>query len=117
MKYIVHGDIVLSRPPEGPLATQIGPFAQWASEQGYARYSRYRQVLLAACFSRWLSRQVVSVQRVSTEQPSRYLRSRARRVRLRKGDAAALRQFIDFLRRCGEVPAEKIARPRLTPIE
>ena len=48
MKYIVHGDIVLSRPPEGPRATQIGAFAKWASEQGYARYSRYRQVLLAA---------------------------------------------------------------------
>ena len=117
MKYIVNGDIVLSRPPEGPLATQIGAFAKWASEQGYARYSRYRQVLLAACFSRWLGRQVVRVRRVSSEQPSRYLRSRARRVRLHKGDAAALTQFIDFLRRGGVVPAEKIARLRLTPIE
>ena len=117
MKYIVNGDIVRSRPPAGPLATQIGAFAKWASEQGYARYSRYRQVLLAACFSRWLGRQAVSVRRVSSEQPSRYLRSRARRVRLHKGDAAALTQFIDVLRRCGVVPAEKIARPRLTPIE
>jgi len=26
MKYIVNGDIVLSRPPEGPLATQIGAY-------------------------------------------------------------------------------------------
>ena len=74
MKYIVNGDIVLSRPTEGPLATQIGAFAKWASEQGYARYSRYRQVLLAACFSRWLGRQGVRVRRVSSEQPSRYLR-------------------------------------------
>ena len=117
MKYIVNGDIVLSRPPEGPLAAQIGAFAKWASEQGYARYSRYRQVLLAACFSRWLGRQVVSVGRVSSEQPSRYLRSRARRVRLHKGDAAALRQFIDCVHSGGVIPAEKIARPRLTPIE
>ena len=104
MKYIVNGDIVLSRPPEGPLAPQIGAFAKWASEQGYARYSRYRQVLLAACFSRWLGRQDIRVPRVLSEQPSRYLRSRARRVRLHKGDAAALTQFIDFLRRCGVVP-------------
>lgn len=117
MKYIVNGDIVLSRPPEGPLATQIGAFAEWASEQGYARYSRHRQVLLAAGFSRWLGREVVSVRRVSSEQPSRYLRSRARRVRLHRGDAAALTQFIDFLRRGGVVSAEKIAPPRLTPTE
>ena len=35
MKYIINGDIVLSRPPEGPLAAQIGAFAKWAREQGY----------------------------------------------------------------------------------
>lgn len=117
MKYVVHGDIVLSRSPEGPLATEIGAFAKWASEQGYARYSRYRQVLLAASFSRWLGRQGVGVRRVSSEQQSRYLRSRARRVRLHRGDAAALTQFIDFLRRGGVIPAERVAPSRLTPIE
>jgi hypothetical protein len=117
MKYVINGDVVLSRPPEGPLAAQIGAFATWASEQGYARYSRYRQVLLAACFSRWLGQQAVSVRRVSSEQPARYLRSRARRVRRHKGDAAALTQFMDFLRRQRVVPAEKIAARRLTPVE
>jgi site-specific recombinase XerD len=38
-------------------------------------------------------------------------------VRLHRGDAAALRQFIDFLRRQGTIPAEKIAPRRLTPVE
>jgi len=104
MKYIINGDIVLSRPPEGPVAAQIGAFAKWAGEQGYARYSRYRQVLLAACFSRWLGRQAVSVRRVSSEEPLRYLRSRARRVRRHRGDAAALTQFLGFLRRQRVVP-------------
>ena len=117
MKYIITGDVVLSRPPEGPLAAQIGAFATWASEEGYAGYSRYRQVLLAASFSRWLGQQAVRVRHVSSEEPSRYLRSRARRVRLHRGDAAALRQFIDFLRRQGAIPAEKIAPRRLTPVE
>lgn len=117
MKYIINGDVVLSRPPEGPLAAQVGAFAKWASEQGYARYSRYRQVLLAACFSRWLGQQIISARRVSSEQPSRYLRSRARRVRLHRGDAAALTQFLGFLRHQGVVPAEKIAPRRLTPVE
>jgi integrase/recombinase XerD len=117
VKYIINGDVVLSRPPEGPLAAQVGAFATWASEQGYARYSRYRHVLLAACFSRWLGQQAISIRRVSSEQPSRYLRSRARRVRLHRGDAAALTQFLGFLRRQGVVPAEKIAPRRLTPVE
>jgi hypothetical protein len=42
VKYIISGDVVLSRPPEGPRAAQVGAFAKWANEQGYA-YSRYRQ--------------------------------------------------------------------------
>ena len=107
----------LSRPLEGPLAAHIAGFAKWARDQGYAWYSRYRQVLLAACFSRWLGQQAVSVRRVSSEHLARYLRSRARHVQIHRGDAAALRQFIDFLRRQGVVPAEKIPPRRLTPVE
>ena len=117
MKYIINGDVGLSRPPEGPLAAQIGAFAKWASEQGYARYSRYRQVLLAAGFSRWLGQRAVRRCRVSSDQLSRYLRSRARRVRRHRSDAGALTQFMDFLRRQRVVPAEKIAPRRLTAVE
>ena len=54
MKYIIDKQIVLSRAPEGPLGTYIGPFARSLREQGYARYSIHRQVRLAACFSEWL---------------------------------------------------------------
>jgi len=117
VKYIINGDVGLSRPPEGPLAAQIGAFAKWASEQGYARYSRYRQVLLAAGFSRWLGQRAVRPCRVSSDQLSRYLRSRARRVRRHRSDAGALTQFMDFLRRQRVVPAEKIAPRRLTAVE
>jgi site-specific recombinase XerD len=38
-------------------------------------------------------------------------------VRPCRGDAAALSHLIDFLRREGVIPAEKIAAPRLTPAE
>ena len=54
MKCIVNNQVVLSRPPEGPVAAQIGSFAESVSEQGYSLVSIHRQVLLAACFSRWL---------------------------------------------------------------
>ena len=117
MKQIVDSDVVLSRPLEGPLAAQIAAFAKWAREQGYALQSRYWRVLLAAGFSRWLGEQAVSLRLVSDEHPARYLRSRARRVQVHKGDAAALKQFLDFLRRHGVISAEKISPRRLTPVE
>jgi len=54
MKFVIDDEVVLSRPLEGALAAHITAFAKWVSEQGYARCSRCRQVLLAARFSRWL---------------------------------------------------------------
>jgi len=38
-------------------------------------------------------------------------------VQIRPEDAAALRQFLEFLRREGSIPAEKVVAPRLTPVE
>jgi site-specific recombinase XerD len=117
VKYVIYDQIVLSRPLGGPLAAHIPPFAEWASEQGYARYSIYRQVLLAACFSRWLEQGGIALRQVSSEHPMRYLQYRARRRRIARGDAAALRQLIDYLRRRGVIPAEKVKRRRLMPAE
>ncbi|MCR4338522.1 MAG: site-specific integrase [Gemmatimonadaceae bacterium] len=117
MKYIVDGDIVLSHPPDGPLAAEIKAFAEWAREQGYARYSRYRKVLLASCFSRWLKKQAIRLRGISSEHTSRYLRSRARRVRRRKGDAAALTAFLEFLRRRDILRAEQQPSHRVTAVE
>ena len=116
MPYIVDGDITLLQSPTGPLAAQIEGFAGWARDQGYARCSRCRQVLLAACFSRWLGQQAISGRRVAAEHSVRYLRSRARRVKIHRGDAAALRQFLDFLQNADVVPSEKVT-PRLSPVE
>ena len=117
MKHIIDGDIVLSRPPEGPLAAQIPAFAHWVREQGYARYSRYRHVLLAACFSHWLTQQGVARRHIRSDQASRYLRDRTRRVRAGRGEAAALRHLLEFLRGEGVIVAERISAPRLTPAE
>jgi len=117
MKYVVNNDVVLSRPPEGPLAAHIGAFAQWARDQGYALASRCRQVMLAASFSRWLGQQAVSVRRVCAEHQAQYLRFRARRVHVRREDATTLGQFLEFLRHEGVIPAEEKAPRRLTPVE
>jgi integrase/recombinase XerD len=48
MKCIISEDVVLSRPLEGPLSAHIAGFAKWVSDEGYAVYSRHRQVRLAS---------------------------------------------------------------------
>ena len=117
MKYIINDQVVLSRRLEGPLAAHIVSFAGWASEQGYALFSLYRRVLLAACFSRWLGQKGVRLRSVSSEHPAQYLRYRVRHLRPGRGDAAALKQLVDFLRQQGLVPAEKKPSHRLMPVD
>jgi integrase/recombinase XerD len=96
VKCIINNQVVLSRAPEGPLASHIGLFARSLSGQGYSLYSIHRQVLLAACFSRWLKQQGVALRSITSDHPPRYLRYRARRVRPNPGGVAALRHLLDF---------------------
>lgn len=117
MKYTLNAQVVLSGAPDGPLAAHLRAFAESRRAQGYSRYSMHRKVLLAAGLSHWLKRQGVATRQVSDDHPARYLRARARRVRPCKGDAAALRQFVHFLRREGVIPAAKIVAPRRTPAQ
>jgi integrase/recombinase XerD len=107
VKFIIANRIILSRAPEGPLARYIVPFVRSMREQGCARYSLYRQALLAACFSEWLRRREVALRGSTSDHPQQYLRYRARRVRPSRGDAAALRHLVDFLRGERVIPAEK----------
>ena len=112
MKYIINDQVVLLRPLEGPLAAHIASYARWASEQGYAFSYRRRQVLIAACFSRWLSRKGVRLQAVSSEHAVEFLRYRSRRVQIHQGDRPALRYLIEFLNRAGITRPEEMAARR-----
>ena len=117
MKCTIDKDVILSQPLEGPLSEHIARFANWARDQGYARYTRYRQALLAACFSRWLGQRDVGLRSVSSEHAARYLRSRARHLKIHRSDTHALRDLLNFLRCQGVVPREKTPPARLTPAE
>lgn len=117
MKYIVNGEVVLSRAPEGPIAPHIGAFAAWLNHQGYAPYSLYRRVLVAAGFSRWLGQRAVALGDIAFDHQARYLRYRARHVKPRLDDACALKHLIEFLRREGLVRAEKPTALSLTAVE
>lgn len=117
MNYAINDQVVLSRVPEGPLAAYLSPFADALSQRGYARYSIHRQVLLAACFSRWLKQAGVTCRHVTSEHTGQYVRCRYRRRRPSTGDHAALDHFVRFLRRQGAVPSEQLPPPTLTPVQ
>jgi site-specific recombinase XerD len=117
VKYVINDHLVLSRVPEGPLAAYLGPFAESLSLQGYAQRYIHRQVMLAACFSRWLKQKDVPYHCITSEHPARYLRFRYRRRRPNQGDRAALGHFIEFLRCERVIPAEKVPARQLTPAE
>jgi integrase/recombinase XerD len=117
VRYTIKDKVVLSRAPEGPLASQLDSFTEWVSEQGYAARSLWQHVHLAACFSSWLAEQGVRLQSISSAHPIQYLRYRVRRLRPTRSDAAALRQLLDFLRCKGLIPAAKEPSHRITPVE
>ena len=115
MKHVIH-DIVLSRAPMGPLVAHLTAFVTWSTARGFTRYSRYWQVLLATCFSRWLARHRLSTHHISSLSVARYLDARARRRRRHRSDVGALTQVLRFLSDHGVVPVERIRTGRPTPV-
>ena len=117
MKYVINDHLVLSREPEGPLVAYLSPFAESLIQRGYTQRYIHRQVMLAACFSRWLKQRGTLPHHVTSQHAARYLRFRYRRRRPNQGDSAALSHFIEFLCRERVIPAEKEPTRPLTPAE
>jgi integrase/recombinase XerD len=117
MRYVVNDQVVLSQVPEGPLAVYLAPFADSLDRQGYTRHYIHRQVMLAACFSRWLKKTGLPSGRVTSAHATQYLTCRYRQRRPSRGDQAALGHFVDFLRRKGVLPFENMSANRSTPAE
>ena len=117
MKFVVDCDIVLSWAPSGPIATYLAPFAKLLRQQGYAPQTVHRQVLLSAAFSEWLARRQPALRRISSDLALQYLRYRFRHVQPSRGDAAALKHVLAFLRSEGAIPAEKTAACPATSAE
>ncbi|MBB4189825.1 site-specific recombinase XerD [Sinorhizobium terangae] len=117
MKYRINDQFALSRPPEGPVASYIISFAEWLVGRGYSLVSTRNQVLMAAGFSSWLWQNRIALAGISGEHPGRYLRERAQFRRPKRGDDAALRHLLDFLRSVGAMPEEVKDEYQPSPIE
>ena len=100
MKHIINDQVVLSRPLEGPLAAQIAAFARCAREQGYARQSTVPASAARGGFQSMAG--TAGRPTAGASHPS--IRHGICDLALdgcgsARGDAAALRQFLGFLRR------------------
>jgi integrase/recombinase XerD len=115
MKYFIDDDFVLSRPPEGPLASYVIPFAQWLVDRGYGLFSTRNQVLMAVGFSKWLQQNGVELSDISGAHPGRYLLDRTQRPK--RGDNAALRHLLVFLRSHDAIAEEIEADYNPSPVE
>jgi site-specific recombinase XerD len=115
MKYFIDDDFALSRPPEGPVASYVIPFAQWLVDRGYGLVSTRNQVLMAAGFSKWLRQKGIELSDIGGDHPGRYLLDRAQRPKL--GDNAALQHLLVFLRSHNAIAEEIEADHNPSPVE
>ena len=115
MKYFIDDHFALSRPPEGPVASYVIPFAQWLVDRGYGLVSTRNQVLMAAGFSKWLWQKGIELGDISGDHPGRYLLDLAQRPKL--GDNAALQHLLVFLRSHNAIAEEIEADHNPSPVE
>lgn len=82
----------------GPLAPYLKAYAQRLHDDGYAAHSGEWQLRMLGHFNRWLERQRMVATAVTASTVDRYVRSRRKSGKLRRGDAAALSRVLRMLR-------------------
>jgi site-specific recombinase XerD len=75
---------------EGPLAPYFELYAEYLADQRYSQVSYWKKTFLINEFSRWLSREGISVDEITATHEEAFLRYRARRRCLKGGDRIAL---------------------------
>ena len=88
----------------GPLGAHIDDFASHLSCQGYATHTARLKIGLAADFSTWLARRHLDIEDLEEERLAEFLKTRKRRLALRRGDRSSLVQLLYHLRSSGAVP-------------
>jgi hypothetical protein len=73
------------------------------AKQGYGRHSIREQIVVIADFSRWMKQKHVALQALDNKVVDRFLRSRRRQQRVRRGDPKALQRLLTMLRHKGVV--------------
>ena len=82
----------------GPLGPPVMAYAQLLHDEGYAIQSGQLKLRMLAHFSRWLESNRIGADAVDSSAVKRYVCSRRRAGKLRKGDAATLDRILRMLR-------------------
>jgi site-specific recombinase XerD len=88
----------------GPLGPHLTVYAQRLHEAGYAIQSGQLQLRMLSHFNLWLERRGLGADEVDPSAVERYIRSRRRAGKLRRGDTAALARLLPLLR-AGQIEA------------
>ena len=86
---------------EGPLAPYFEPYAEYLADEGYSQVSYWKKTFLISEFSRWLSREGISVEEISTAHEEAFLRHRAQNRCLIAGSRIALSGVTSWLEEKG----------------
>jgi len=94
---------------EGPLAPYFEPYAEYLADQGYSQVSYWKKTFLINEFSRWLSREGLSVDEITTAHEEAFLRRRAQRCCPKGGDRIALSGVTGWLQEKGIIECKATA--------
>jgi hypothetical protein len=88
----------------GPLSEHLNSYAALLRESSYSQDSAQSQLLLVSRFSQWLQRNGMELCKVDEDVLQRFLRLRSRKMRIQRGEAAALHRLLTLLRQRKVVP-------------
>jgi site-specific recombinase XerC len=98
---------VIGKLEVGPLGPHVGSFVQAQKERGYQRSVVRVQARVVARLSKWLQRRDLAARELCEARLDEFL---GKREGTRRGVPAAVRAFLDHLRRAGVVAAKKPER-------
>lgn len=119
MQQLFVGPETVSALCAGPLGKYVEGFVEALGSTGYKPASLCDKVLVLAQFGRWLKRRGLGVRDLDERRAGEFLRWRRRMYQPRRGARITLGQFLNHLRRAGELaPLVLAARcDRAGPVE
>jgi len=86
---------------EGPLAPYFEHYAEYLADQRYSQVSYWKKTFLINEFSRWLNREGIPVDEITSAHEEAFLRYSAQHRCLKGGDRNALSSVTDWLQQKG----------------
>ncbi len=102
---------------EGPLALYLEPYAEYLADRGYSQVSYWKKTFLINEFSRWLGREGIPVDEITSGHEEAFLRDRARHRCLKGGDRITLSGVTNWLQEKGIIERRATASVATSSID